>query len=236
MNDFPVPTVDSKFAPPYWDQVGAWFRRVGGEYLRSLDTHPDALDLADWMLEEARRREPRGMYPGTGALAAKGMPHTDLVNRAEECAAWLLNTYRPRHSFTSEQRLKGGQRSRKAAQKRKTMAAYLDLQEELEKTGEVISWVEMAERLHITPRYLRTLRAEHAAYLAEPTWDDLLAEADAPILETKRKRCVVPRRTPDILRRVVAEHPEWGLGQPIDLGHFLDGFPEIPPIQWELAA
>ncbi|MCI9856771.1 hypothetical protein [Microbacterium proteolyticum] len=233
MNDFPVPQVSSKFAPGYWHQVGAWFRKVGGEHLRALETLPDAIELADWLLEEARRREPRGFYPGTGALAAKSMPEGDLIARADEVADWLLRTHRPRRQFTTEERSRGGKRSTKIEQKRRTNAAFLTLQDELEQTGEVMTWAAQAERLGITARYLRTLRAEYAAHLAEPTFYDLIAEADA--LTARPAPVTVLAPPSHLLDLLDYEFPESGEFHRHALLRVLDMHPDLMPgpIDWD---
>lgn len=144
MKDFPVPDYTSKFAPSYWELVGDWFRRVGGAYLRSVDTMPDALDLADWLMEEARRREPRGLYPGTGYLSVKGMADEDLVTRAEGVAQWLLDTFKPKQRFSRESAAKGGRISRRP---KVLLKAYAKLLQRLAETGEVLTAAEIAEEL-----------------------------------------------------------------------------------------
>lgn len=158
--DFPVPDYRSRYAPSYWEQVGDWFRTVGGAYLRTLDTLPDALDLADWLMEEARRCEPRGKYPGTGQMRAKGMDRDDIVTRAEETAQWLLDTFKPyTPRFSRESSVKGGKASRRP---KRLLMAYRALQAELEATGEVLTVVEIAKRLGTSESSVRRVRRQMA--------------------------------------------------------------------------
>lgn len=240
MIDFPIPTVPSKFAPDDGTIVNDWYLTVGGEYLRAVEgteDWPTAEELGSYLLREALRQQRQQLLQRIGSPAARPISHDRLVALADDAATYLLKRYRPRNRrrFTSEQARDGGKKSKRTNQK--TMRAFVALLEKLEATGEVMSWVEVARELGITPRYLRTLRKQHAAYLA--SWADLLAMEDPTPIFTpipKTKRCVVPRKAPSVLPRLIAEHPEWGLGQPIDMGHFLDDFPEIPPIQWAVAA
>lgn len=179
--DFPVPNYASKYEPSYWENVGEWFRKVGGAHLRTLETLPDALDLADWLMEEARRREPRGMYPGTGQMRAKGMGRDDIIVRAEETAQWLLDTHKPyKPRFTTEQSRKGGKSSRRP---KALLMAYRALRTELDRTGEVVTFSEIAKRLGTTDSSLRRVRRQMTTMYFDLTpspesLDELISEIE----------------------------------------------------------
>lgn len=147
MNPFPIPDTASKFAPSYWTLVGEWMREVGGHQLRTVQGVMSVDELHEFIISAARRSIPAGL----GDDARYGLTWTEIVQRAEECSEYLVETYRPRHTFTPSERRKGGRRGKRTS----------DLLKALQGLPEGLTNQQVAERLHCHIRTVSKLRAMH---------------------------------------------------------------------------